>query len=158
MKRTKQMTILFVLFSFLLIPAVSMAGEYKIQTLATQSNAGVGEGGAEVAASALITVVVTFNGLPATQLGETVGDGTSEVTLPAGWTLTDHTVPPGGCMLSPTEFYNWEDGSYSIRVVPFLGTEGCTWLAGDYHYVVKLEKGRRPVGLRGSGLGSLTIK
>ncbi|MEK7732653.1 MAG: hypothetical protein AAB318_00440 [Planctomycetota bacterium] len=66
-------------------------------------------------------------------------------------------VPPGGCLMTPTQFYNAGDGIYTIRVVPFVDNQSCTWLAGDYHYAVALStKGGKPY--KGSGLGVLTIK
>ena len=59
--------------------------------------------------------------------------------------------------MTPTQFYNAGDGIYTIRVVPFVDNQSCTWLAGDYHYAVALStKGGKPY--KGSGLGVLTIK
>jgi hypothetical protein len=158
MKRTMKMIALLALFGFLLMPVVSMAAELEVQTVAAQSNAFPGGSGAGIGSSALITVVVTSNGVPQKRLGNSVGDGSAEIALPSGWKLLSHIAPPGGCSLTPTEFYNWGDGSYSIRVVPFVRTAGCAWLAGDYHYVVQLSKGARAGTFTGSGLGVLTIK
>lgn len=139
------------------LKAKSGAHGYIVQTAGNAGNARAGEKGASVASSALLSVVVSRkNGRPATNLGANVGNGTSGITLPARWGLFSNlNVPPGGCLLSPTQFYNWGNGAYNIRVVPFLNTPTCKWLSGDYHYVVQVKNNNGQV--IGLGLGTLTI-
>lgn len=132
-----------------------------VQTDANASNAVVGDFGANIGASALISVLVTdATGNPKSNLGASVGNGTTAINLPTGWSLsTQFNVVPGACLMSPTQFTNVGTGIYTIRVVPFLNNASCTWLSGDYHYVVKVEnKPNSSVILRGSGLGELTIQ
>ena len=151
MKSVKMFVVLAAVLGLLLSPTLAKADEALIQTKAAAAFAA--PGGAD---SAMISVVVTKNGFPVKNLGETVGDGTAPITLPAGWELATHIVPAGGSALVPTEFYNWGDGSYTIRVVPVVDTQ---WLAGDYHYIVGVAKqGPRVSGLRGKALGVLTVQ
>ncbi|MBF8275632.1 MAG: hypothetical protein HW390_705 [Candidatus Brocadiaceae bacterium] len=156
----KFLFVLSALFTFM-VPGIVMAGNslLTVQTEGNASNASAGESGAAISSSALISVVVTNSlGAPVSNLGSSTGDGTSEIELPDGWTLSSgFNVPPGGCLMTPTQFYNAGDGIYTIRVVPFVDNQSCTWLEGDYHYAVALStKGGKPY--KGSGLGVLTIK
>jgi len=155
----KSFVALCAVFMFM-IPSVGTAVPITVQTEANAGNASAGESGANIGSSALISVVVTeATGASSANLGESVGDGTGEISLPAGWTLFSNlSVPPGGCLLTPTEFHNWGNGSYNIRVVPFLGNAFCSWLLGDYHYVVTINKNVGSRVVRGSGLGVLTIQ
>lgn len=141
-------------------PTMGSAAALTVQTEANASNASAGEAGADIGSSALISVVVNnaATGAPVSNLGATVGDGISEITLPAGWTLFSNlNVPPGGCLLTPTQFYNWGNGSYNIRVVPFLGNPACSWSTGNYHYVVGIQTGAGRGVVKGSGLGVLSV-
>jgi len=149
-KRSYAKPMLFVA-AMLLLPSLSWAIEAHVQTWANQSNATPGESGATISSSALISVLVTGPaGTPASNLGANVGDGTSAITLPTGWTLkTDFNVSSGGCLMTPTQFSNSGSGVYTIRVVPFTSNPDCAWLAGEYHYAVRIAKN----GYRGSGLG-----
>ena len=127
-----------------------------------RSNATVGGSGANVAASAMISVLVTLDGQPVADLGANVGNQTSAVSLPAGWTLLDgFNVRPGGCGVSVTEFLNQGAGLYDIRLVPFVGNPACTWLSGEYVYGIQLEFTRtidgNSVTLAGGTLAKLTI-
>jgi hypothetical protein len=131
-----------------------------VQTAGNPSNAQAGEKGATVAASALLSVLVTraSDGSPVSNLGSTAGDQTSVVALPAGWELLQgFNVPPGGCLMSVTEFVNQGNGIYSIRVVPFVENENCAWLSGQYHYAVQIAKVVKGKSHQGSGLGVLAI-
>jgi len=131
-----------------------------VQTAANPSNAQAGEKGATVAASALLSVLVTraSDGSPVSNLGATAGDQNSVVALPAGWEfLQGFNVPPGGCLMSVTQFVNQGNGIYNIRVVPFVENDSCAWLSGQYHYVVQLTKKIKGTTFQGSGLGVLTI-
>lgn len=152
---------LLILLLILFIPGIATADPVVIQTAANASNASSGESGASISSSALISVLVTNEaGTPLANLGASVGDGSAQITLPAGWTLFSNlNAPPGGCLLTPTEFHNWGNGSYNIRVVPFLNNPSCSWLAGDYHYVVTIKRLVNRLTLyKGSSLGVLTIQ
>lgn len=131
-----------------------------VQTAANASNASPGESGATVAASALITVLVTkaSDGAPVSNLGSTTGNQTSEISLPSQWNFRQgFNVPPGGCLMTPTEFVNQGNGIYSIRVVPFLNNPACKWLSGQYHYVAEIKATIGGKTHRGSGLGVLAV-
>lgn len=143
-----------------MLPSMSEAANVKVQTESIVGNASAGESGANIASSAMISVVVTNDrrGNPVSNLGASVGNGTSAVTLPAGWNLTTIVVPPGGCLMTPTQFNNHRNGIYTIRVVPFVTNPNCRWLAGEYNYAVRVNV---PVGnktFKGSGLGKLIIQ
>jgi hypothetical protein len=136
--------------------------ELLVQMQINRSNATAGGSGADVSASALISVLVTLDGGPVADLGASAGNQTSAINLPAGWTLRDgFNVRPGGCGVSVTEFGNQGDGLYDIRIVPFLNNPACTWLSGEYVYAVQLEFtrtiGGETVVLQGGTLGKLAI-
>jgi hypothetical protein len=136
--------------------------ELLVQMEINRSNATAGGSGANIGASALMTVMVTLDGVPVTDLGVTVGNGTGAVSLPAGWTLTDGiNVRPGGCAVSVTQFLNEGAGLYDIRVVPFLNNAACSWLSGEYVYAIQIattrQIGGRSVTLQGGTLAKLTI-
>ncbi len=105
----KFLFVLSALFTFM-VPGIVMAGNslLTVQTEGNASNASAGESGAAISSSALISVVVTNTlGAPVSNLGSFTGDGTSEIELPDGWTLSSgFNVPPGGCLMTPTQFYN----------------------------------------------------
>jgi hypothetical protein len=136
--------------------------ELLVQMQINRSNAAAGGSGADVSASALISVLVTLDGGPVADLGASAGNQTSAINLPAGWTLRDgFNVRPGGCGVSVTEFGNQGDGLYDIRIVPFLDNPACAWLSGEYVYAVQLEFtrtiGGETVVLQGGTLGKLAI-
>jgi hypothetical protein len=136
--------------------------ELLVQMQINRSNAAAGGSGADVSASALISVLVTLDGGPVADLGASAGNQTSAINLPAGWTLRDgFNVRPGGCGVSVTEFGNQGAGVYDIRIVPFLDNPACTWLSGEYVYAVQLEFtrtiGGETVVLQGGTLGKLAI-
>jgi len=131
----------------------------EIQTAGNPSNAAAGESGGSVGSSALISVLaITPEGVGAPDLGASVGNGNSEIPLPAGWNLTSgFNLPPGGCNLSVTQFVNWGRGLYLIRVVPLLSQPACTWVSGDHHYVVRLSVTPNLITFTGRALGVLKI-
>ena len=136
--------------------------ELLVQMQINRSNAVAGGSGATVAASALMSVMVTLDGVPVTDLGVNAGNQTSAVSLPTGWTLSDgFNVRPGGCKVSVTEFGNQGNGIYDIRVVPFLNNAACHWLSGEYIYAVQIRVSRTIAGssvvLQGGTLAKLTI-
>jgi hypothetical protein len=136
--------------------------ELLVQMQINRSNATAGGSGANVSASAMISVLVTMKGDPVDDLGASVGTQTSAVSLPAGWTLRDgFNVRPGGCGVSVTEFLNQGDGLYDIRIVPFVDNPACAWLSGEYVYAVQLEFTRTIAGeavvLQGGTLAKLVI-
>lgn len=136
--------------------------ELRVQMEINRSNATAGGSGASVAASAIMSVLVTLNGEPVDDLGANAGTQTSAIDLPAGWGLRDgFNVRPGGCGVSVTEFLNQGGGLYGIRIVPFVGNPACTWLSGEYVYAMQLEFSRtingETVVLQGGTLDKLTI-
>jgi len=140
----------------------SAVRELFVQMQINRSNADAGDSGANVAASALISVLVTLDGEPVADLGASAGDQTSVTALPAGWTLRDgFNVRPGGCNVSVTEFGNQGGGIYDIRIVPYVDNPACKWFSGEYIYAVQIKTSRtiagKTVSLQGSALGKLTI-
>lgn len=136
--------------------------ELVVQMQINRSNAIAGGSGAKVLSSALISVMVTLEGVPVPNLGVDAGNGSSIITLPAGWTFSGgFNVRPGGCDVSVTEFSNEGAGIYDIRIVPFVGTAACAWLSGEYIYGVQIKVSRtiggKTVVLQGGALGKLTI-
>ena len=136
--------------------------ELLVQMQINRSNATAGGSGANVAASAIISVMVTLDGVPVTDLGATAGNQTSAINLPTGWTLSDgFNVRPGGCGVSVTEFLNDSAGIYDIRIVPLVTNATCAWLSGEYIYAVQIKVSRtiggKAVILQGGALGKLTI-
>jgi hypothetical protein len=136
--------------------------ELLVQMQINRSNATAGGSGANIFASAMISVLVTQNGVPVNNLGATAGDGNSAISLPAGWSLDDgFNVRPGGSLVSVTQFVAQSDGIYDIRIVPFVNNPACTWLSGEYIYAVSISATRsihgKTVALQGSTLGKLTI-
>jgi hypothetical protein len=136
--------------------------ELLVQMQINRSNATAGGSGANVGASALISVLVTLNGVPVTDLGVTDGNETSVINLPAGWTLRDgFNIRPGGCGVSVTQFVNQGQGLYDIRIVPLVDNAACVWLSGEYIYAVQIKVTRtidgKAVVLQGGTLAKLTI-
>jgi len=139
-----------------------MTGELLVQMQINRSNAVAGGSGANVAASALASLMVTLDGVPVTDLGASVGNGTGVVGLPAGVSWIDNfNVRPGGCGVSITQFGNQGNGIYDIRIVPFVGNPACHWLSGEYVFAVVIHITRNiagsPVTLQGGALAKLTI-
>lgn len=136
--------------------------ELLVQVQINRGNANAGDSGANVAASAMISVLVTLDGRPVSDLGANAGNQTSAISLPAGWTLRDgFNVRPGGCGVTVTEFLNQGNGLYDIRIVPFVDNPACTWLSGEYVYAIQLEFTRTIDGdnvvLAGGSLAKLTV-
>lgn len=136
--------------------------ELLVQMKINPSNANAGDSGANIAASALISVLVTLDGAPVTDLGANAGNGTATISLPTGWSLADgFNVRPGGCVASVTEFGNQGGGIYDIRIVPFVGNNACSWLSGEYVYAMSIRVSRniggKKVILQGSALAKLRI-
>ena len=151
----KSGVVLGAILSIVTFSGLAVAAPINVQTQATAGNAAAGESGASIRSSALIDVLVTdTNGNPVTNMGSSVGNGTSAIALPPGWTLDIATVPPGGCLVTPTQFSNQRDGVYSIRVVPSVNNARCQWLSGDYIYRVQIDTAR----VDGSALGVLSIR
>ena len=140
----------------------SAVHELFVQMQINRSNADAGDSGANVDASAVISVLVTLDGEPVADLGANAGNQTSVTPLPAGWTLVDgFNVRPFGCGVSVTEFLNQGGGIYDIRIVPYAGNPACKWLSGEYIYAIQIKTSRtvagKTVSLQGSALGKLTI-
>jgi hypothetical protein len=132
--------------------------ELLVQMQINGSGIRAGASGANIAASALISVLVTLDGAPVSDLGSNTGNGTSEVTPPTGWSLWGgFNVRPGGSDISVTEFSNQGDGIYDIRIVPWLHNPACTWLSGEYIYALQIQVTRKNEVLQGGALAKLTI-
>jgi hypothetical protein len=136
--------------------------ELLVQMQINPGNATAGGSGANVPASAVMSVLVTLNGAPVDDLGASAGNQASVISLPAGWTLRDgFNVRPGGCLSCVTEFLNQGGGLYDIRLVPFVDNPACTWLSGEYVYGIQLEFtrtiGGESVVLQGGTLGKLAV-
>lgn len=166
--RVRQAVVVGSLLGFLLSPAAGEATTVIVQTVGNPGNAQAGEpvsfitppNPALIGISATISILVTspIDGTPLANLGASVGAGSEEIPLPTGWNLLQgFSVPPGGCLMSVTQFVNPGNGIYVIRVVPALGNMACKWLSGDYHYVVEINVTVGGVTSRGSGLGVLSI-
>jgi hypothetical protein len=92
--------------------------ELLLQAQINRGNAQAGGSGPNVLASAMISVLVTLDGAPVDDLGATTGNGTGEISLPAGWGLwAGFNVRFGGSDIPVTEFGNQGDGIYDIRIV-----------------------------------------
>lgn len=143
-------------------PARTRHQELLVQMQINRSNAAAGDSGANVGASAMISVLVTLDGEPVADLGASTGNQTGAIALPTGWTLRDgFNVRPGGCGVTVTEFGNQGGGIYDIRIVPFVDNAACSWLSGEYVYAIQLEFTRTIAGdtvvLAGGALAKLTI-
>ena len=139
-------------------PRLTATQELLVQMQINRSNAVAGGSGANVGASALISVLVTQNGAPVDNLGSNAGNGTGATSLPAGWNLfSGFNVRPGGCDITVTEFTNEGSGIYDIRVVPFIDNPACTWLSGEYVYAVETQVIVGRTMLQGGALAKLII-
>jgi hypothetical protein len=139
-------------------PFFGTSRAYTVETRAHRFFADAGESGPTFDVSAMISVLVTRDGAPVSDLGASVPMSGGAIALPPAFTLrTSFVAPPGplgiGCLLDPTAFTNHGNGIYTIRVVPLIDSPVCRWGLGDYHYVVSVARGSR----RGSGLGVLTV-
>jgi hypothetical protein len=139
-------------------PFFGVGRAYSVETRAHRFFADAGESGPAFDVAAMISVLVTRDGAPVSDLGASVPLGGGAIALPPAFTLrTSFVAPPGpvglACQLDPTSFTNHGNGIYTIRVVPLIDTPVCRWGLGDYHYVVSVARG----AFRGSALGVLTI-
>ncbi len=157
-KTVNKWIVVFALMGLVMLPGLAAADQIVMQTQATAAKAVDGNQN-----GTLITVLVTKEGFPLSNLGEDVGNGTSPIDLPnkhhdrghkAGWRVRTIVTPEGGCVMVPTQFDNKGGGTYVIQVVPDPTKQSCVWVKGDYHYVVDFGPSK---GLRGSVLGELTI-
>jgi hypothetical protein len=139
---------------------LTATNELLVQIQINTSNAGAGDSGATVDSSAIISVLVTQRGAPVGDLAPLgpIGDQTSSISLPSGWILHDgFSVRPGGCGITVTEFINYGNGLYNIRIVPFVQNPNCAWLSGQYLYAVSINVTSGNVIRQGSALAKLTI-
>ena len=141
----------------LLLSTVVEAAPAVIQTTGNESNASPGSSCLNVSCSALISILVTngIDGTPVTNLGFNVGNGNSAISLPSGWVFREgFNGPPGGFLMTITQFSNNGNGIYSIRVVPTVINESSRWFQGEYHYAIEINT----ENVQGSGLGILIIE
>ena len=66
-------------------------------------------------------------------------------------------VRPFGCGITVTEFINYGDGLYNIRIVPSVQNPNCAWLSGQYLYALHINVTSGSVIKQGSALAKLTI-
>jgi hypothetical protein len=139
---------------------LSTTNELRVQMQINTGNAAAGDSGANVDSSAVMSVLVTQRGVPVGDLAPfgQIGDQTSSINMPPGWTLHDgFNVRPFGCNISVTEFTNFGNGLYNIRIVPSLQNPSCAWLSGQYIYAVSISVTSGNVVRQGSTLAKLTI-
>lgn len=160
MQKSMQWLIVSSLLMLILIPSRVSADPLIVQTAGNPVGFAIpGTSGFSHSAD-LSVVITTHGGRPVADLGPPfIGDGSSVISLPPEWTFMGNFIRPNGaCALIPNQFFNIADGVYVIRVVP--APVDCPWVAGDYHYVVKVDRpatGASP-RLRGSSLGVLPIR
>jgi hypothetical protein len=134
-----------------------MANTLRFHTQGHATTASAGESGPSSQKRAVIEVQATADGVPVDDLAPIgfVGNETSVIALPSGWTLSTHLVGPGGCEMVPILFSHVSAGGgyYSISVIPSMTIPGCVWKSGTYSYVVQYSDGKRV----GTALGSLRI-
>ncbi len=135
-----------------------MANRLRFHTQGHATTASAGESGASSQKRAVIEVQATEDGVPVDDLAPLgfVGNETSVIALPPGWTLSTKLVGPGGCEMVPILFSHVSagEGYYSISVIPSTANPACVWKSGTYSYVVQYSDGKRV----GTALGSLTIR
>lgn len=132
----------------MLVPLGVIAGPIG-STLQTEANAGAAAAGN--ADPALISVLITkTNGLPAPTFGAD-GNLADEIFIVTGFNQPDLGST---CVLTAQNFANAGNGIYTVQVVP----DSCNWVAGQYHYAVKINSVIPSVGrFRGKTLGALDI-
>lgn len=124
--------------------------EIDTETNASQAVAG---GTGTVIVSMLVTNSRTQK--PVTGLSNSIAPNAAGITLPSKVFLTDVTVAPGGCKVTPTAFNNHGRGVYSISMVPFVGNVACKWIAGDYVFIIQVKNGAGSVVA--SGLAKISV-
>jgi hypothetical protein len=154
--KSKKWVIVNVLFTIFLIPSLASATGVIVQTVGNQNFANPGTSGFSAAAD-ISVVITTQSGKPVSDLGPAViGDGSYVISLPPEWTFRGNfDNPPNACAMVPSQFFNGGNGLYIIRVVP--GPQDCTWVGGDYHFVVQIHRVVIPL-LQGTGLGHMPIR
>jgi hypothetical protein len=159
MQKRRKWVVAGALLALFLLPSLGSAESLIVQTKGNQEFADPGTSGFSHSAD-LSVMITTHGGSPVTNLGPSViGDGSFVISLPTTWTFEGNfTRPPGACTLAPNQFFNVGNGLYVIRVVSH--PEDCPWIAGDYHYVVQIDKPATQSSsrLRGSSLGVLSIR
>lgn len=156
LKKSGMCVVMSLLFTVFLTPSIASDESSEgliVQTAGNQEFANPGTSGFSSSAD-LSVVITTQGGRPVSDLGPSfIGDGSSVINLPPQWIFVGNfTRPNGACALLPNQFFNIGNGLYVIRVIS--NPPQCPWVAGDYHYVVQIKRGR----LQGSGLGVLPIR
>jgi hypothetical protein len=159
MRRLCVLLVFFMAFCFFCSPTIVNAGELLVQVACSQNLAKVGVAKIASSNAAVVTVVVTKAGVPVTNAGTSVGNGTGIITLPTGWKLYNPVGPYQ--ILMPIAFSNLGNGIYAISYVLATGgiTSGYTpraWRAGDYHMVFQVKANN--LQDQGDGLGVLKIQ
>jgi len=136
---------------------VSGPGSVKIESSGARGTATVGESQVSEYNSASILVFArdSQTGAPITDLaprGHT-GNCKSVILLPVGVRLITKLVPPGGCVLEPTNIYNDHTGAYTLSVMTVAKTGPCPWKKGQYHYLLEVNTSEH----RGQSFGTIVI-
>ncbi len=92
---------------------------------------------------------------PVTGLSGDIPTDNGGISLPAKIVLSNLTVGPGGCGVTPTRLSNHGDGVYRIVVIPNVNAPTCTWESGDYLYTLHIKNGAGVVV--GSDLFKLSV-
>ena len=107
----------------------------------------------------VIVLVASNEGDPVTDLGDTINNGGSPITLPPNWSLKFVTDSATICSTAglphivPQLLVNQNDGIYRIQVIP-EPSKGCAWKAGTVQYVIEING---PGNKRGIILGQFSI-
>lgn len=143
------------MFLFLILFSVpALAAELTVQTSSNATGVTAGSQSPFV----LTVLVLDRNGIPENTLGGVVGNGSSVITLPEGWSISypDDQITScsglGADHIVPTLFANRGDGAYTIQIKPNSALS-CMWDSGSAHYVVRLQIVRD----NGAGLGQLDV-
>src|SRR5262245_17073966 len=82
------------------LPGRADAVELKIETEGHRFFAETGESGGSFDVSAMLTVLVTLNGVPVSDLGASIPINAAGISLPPAWSLMMPIGPPGPVGLS----------------------------------------------------------
>ena len=114
------------LCAFGLLSASTAYGlEANVEGHGSQQYANVNESGLNTAVSALLTFLVTQNGVGVNLGAPSFSSKTTSITLPTSIILVNVVTPVKNCSFTPTQFYSWAKGQYAIRVVPYTANPSC---------------------------------
>ena len=159
MKKRCMLLIVAAMFCFVLCSAIANAGELVVQVAVSQNLAKIGTSVIGSSNAAIATVVVTKDGVPVTNAGNSVGNGSAIISLPTNWKMYNQVGPAQ--ILMPIAFTNYGNGIYTISYVLASGNittgySGRAWRAGDYHMMFQVKANSNAD--QGDGLGVLKIQ